>query len=240
MPKPNAPSTTPPTVDAVHAQVFSAIVDQRLMPGDRLNELGMSRHFGISRRELDRVIGRLVHEGLAAIIPNRGAFVASPDAQAARAIFAARKVIEAGIVEAVASRASGADYKALEQNVAEEEAARRDGRMRDAVRHSGHFHLLLAEIAGNPILLQSLRELIARTSLVTSLYENPNGLSCWHDDHGELVRLLRARRARPAMEIMRKHLDHLEEGLDLRRKPGARADLRAIFGESPGGTRRAA
>jgi DNA-binding GntR family transcriptional regulator len=240
MPRSAAATPPAPTADSVHAEVFSAIVDQRLVPGDRLNELGMSRHFGISRRELDRVIGRLVHEGLATIEPNRGAFVARPDVQEARAIFAARKVIEAGVVEAAALRASGADYKALEQNVGEEEAARRAGRMRDAVRHSGHFHLLLAEIAGNPVLLRSLRELVARTSLVTSLYENPNGLSCWHDDHGELVKLLRARKARQAMEIMRRHLDHLEEGLDLRRKPVARADLRAIFGAPAPGSRRAA
>jgi DNA-binding GntR family transcriptional regulator len=126
-------------------------------------------------------------------------------------------------------RASGADFRALEQNIAEEDAARREGRMREAVRLSGRFHLLIAQIACNPILIDLVRQLVARTSLVTSLYENPNGLSCWHDDHGDLVKLLRTHRAKPAVELMRKHLEHLEESLNLEGKPKSKTDLRTIF-----------
>jgi DNA-binding GntR family transcriptional regulator len=230
-----APAAQP--LERVHGDLFDAIVDQRLAPGTRLNELALSRVFGASRREMERVIARLAFEGLASLMPNRGAFVASPDAAEARAIFAARKAIEAGIVEAAAPRASGADFRTLEQNIAEEDGARRAGRMRDAIRLSGRFHLLLAAIAANPILEDLVRQLVARTSLVTSLYENPHGLSCWHDDHGQIVKHLRARRTRPAIELMRKHIDHLEESLDLERKPGARLDLRAIF--RPNGARAA-
>lgn len=216
-------------MSSVYEDILSAVTDQRAPPGTRLNELAMCKVFGISRREMAQVLARLVFEGLAVNIPNRGAFVASPDTHEARAIFAARKVVESGITELAALRASGADYRALEQNIAEEGAARREGRMREAVRLSGRFHLLIAQIAGNPILTDLVLQLVARTSLVTSLYENPNGLSCWHDDHGDLVKLLRAHRARQAVELMRKHLDHLEESLNLEDKPKAKPDLRTIF-----------
>jgi DNA-binding GntR family transcriptional regulator len=217
------------SMGSVYDDILAAIIDQRAPPGTKLNELAMCKVFGISRRDMAQVLARLVFEGLAVNLPNRGAFVASPDANEARAIFAARKVIESGITELAAQRASGADYRALEQNIVEEHAARREGRMREAVRLSGRFHLLIAQIAGNPILTELVLQLVARTSLVTSLYENPNGLSCWHDDHGALVRLLRAHRARPAVELMRKHLDHLEESLNLEGKPRAKPDLRTIF-----------
>jgi DNA-binding GntR family transcriptional regulator len=220
-------------VSSVYDNILAAIIDQRAPPATRLNELAMCKVFDVSRRDMAQVLARLVFEGLAVNIPNRGVFVASPGTSEARAIFSARKVIESGITELAAQRASGADYRALEQNIAEEDAARREGRMREAVRLSGRFHLLIAHIAGNPILSELVLQLVARTSLVTSLYENPNGLSCWHDDHGALVRLLRAHRAKPAVELMRKHLDHLEESLNLEEKPRAKPDLRTIFRPAP-------
>lgn len=214
---------------AVYASVIEAIVDQRLLPGTRLNELAMCKVFAISRREIERVLMKLIFEGVVVSIPNRGAFVASPDANEARAIFSARKTIEAGIVELAAVRASGADFKILEKNIAEEDAHRRNGRMREAIKLSGKFHILLSEVAGNPILSDQIKQLVARTSLVTSLYENASGLGCWHDDHHKLIEHLRAHRNKPAIELMKRHLDDLEESLDLSMKIGNKTDLRAIF-----------
>ncbi|VVE54540.1 GntR family transcriptional regulator [Pandoraea communis] len=223
------------TPGATHAKslyrtFIDAIVDQRLLPGTRLNELAMSKLFDVSRREMGHLFTRLECEGLVVSIQNRGAFVASPDALEARAIFGARKSIEAGIVELAATRASGADFKVLEKSIADEDALRRAGRMREAIKESGRFHLLLADIAGNAILADLVKQLVARTSLVTSLYDNASGMSCWHDDHGKLIGHLRARRTKRAIDIMRQHLDDLEASLDLSVKIGSKADLRTIFG----------
>lgn len=223
------------TIEDVYTSTIEAIVDQRLLPGTRLNELAMCEVFGISRREMERVLARLTFEGVVVTLPNRGAFVASPDAQEARAIFSARKAIEAGIVELAAARASGADFKILEKNIADEEAHRRAGRMREAIKLSGRFHILLSEVADNPILADQVRQLVARTSLVTSLYENAGEMKCWHDDHGKLIEHLRARRTKRASDLMRRHLDELEESLDLNVKVGEKTNLRAIFALPPVG-----
>lgn len=218
------------SVERVYNSVMEAIVDQRLLAGTRLNELAMCDAFKISRREMERVFQRLAFEKMVRMVPNRGAFVATPDAKEARAIFAARKAIEAGIVELAASRASGADFKVLAKNIADEEAHRRAGRMREAVRLSGKFHLLLSDIADNAILADQIRQLVARTSLVTSLYDNASEMGCWHDDHSKLIEHLRANQPKRAIELMRRHLDYLEESLDLGRKMDGKTNLRAIFG----------
>ena len=218
------------SVEDVYRSVIDAIVDQRLLPGVRLNELAMCEAFKISRREMERVFARLAFESLVRLVPNRGAFVASPDAKEARAIFAARKTIEAGIVELAAARASGADFKVLAKNITEEEVHRRAGRMREAIKLSGQFHLLLSQIADNPILADQVRQLVARTSLVTSLYENASEMGCWHDDHHKLVEHLRGRQPKRAIELMRTHIDDLEESLHLDRKISSKTNLRAIFG----------
>ena len=221
---------TKPSLDDIYASVMEAIVDQRLLPGTRLNELAMCEAFSISRRDMERVFARLAFENMVRMVPNRGAFVASPDAKEARAIFAARKTIEAGIVELAGARASGADFKVLAKNIADEDAHRHAGRMREAIRLSGQFHLLLARIAGNEILEDQVRQLVARTSLVTSLFENATGLGCWHNDHQKIIEHLRDHQPKRAIDLMRRHLDDLEESLDLNRKVSKKTNLRAIFG----------
>ncbi|WP_281175617.1 FCD domain-containing protein [Muricoccus aerilatus] len=79
-------------------------------------------------------------------------------------------------------------------------------RLREAIRLSGGFHVLVADLSGNPILASAVRLLVARTSLVVALFENGSGLACWHDDHAVFIDLVRRRRHRAAAAVMRHHL----------------------------------
>jgi DNA-binding GntR family transcriptional regulator len=54
-------------------------------------------------------------------------------------------------------------------------------------------------------------------------------MSCWHDDHGLLLKHLEARAAVPASTLMRKHLIEIEKSLALDRPAPAPFDLRAIY-----------
>ncbi|MBX9594308.1 MAG: GntR family transcriptional regulator [Roseomonas sp.] len=215
--------------EAVHAHLFEAIVDQRLPPGAKLTEQSLVETFDIGRRVINDALKRLVWERLAVAPRNRGVFVAAPDAEEARAIFAARRAIEGGCVEAVARRGDPSDAALLLDNLAEEHRLRRAGEMREAIRLSGGFHTLLARLSGNPILEEQVHLLVARTSLVVALYEDRTGLACWHDDHGELVALMRARRHRAAVTLMQKHLSDIERGLRLDRPPVEGIDIRLML-----------
>ncbi|WP_203076508.1 GntR family transcriptional regulator [Falsiroseomonas ponticola] len=219
--------------DAVHAHLFEAIVDQRLPPGTKLTERSLVETFDLGRRAINDALKRLVWERLAVAPPNRGVFVAAPDAEEARAIFAARRAIEGGCVEAVARGGSAADANLLLENLAEEHRLRRAGRVREAIRLSGGFHTLVARLSGNPILEEQVRLLVARTSLVVALYEDRAGLACWHDDHEELVALIRARRHRAAVTLMQKHLADIERGLRLDRPSTEGIDIRLMLARSP-------
>ncbi len=219
--------------DAVHAHLFEAIVDQRLPPGTRLTEQSLVETFDLGRRAINDALRRLVWERLAVAPPNRGVIVAAPDAEEARAIFTARRAIEGGCVEAVARRGNPADAALLLENLAEEHRLRRAGRVREAIRLSGGFHTLVARLSGNPILEEQVRLLVARTSLVVALYEDRAGLACWHDDHGELVALIRARRHRAAVTLMQKHLSDIERGLRLDRPSAAGIDIRLMLARAP-------
>jgi DNA-binding GntR family transcriptional regulator len=225
------PATRPKAEDAegVHAHLFQAIVDQRLPPGAKLTEQSLVETFDIGRRAIGDALRRLVWERLAVAPPNRGVFVAAPDAEEARAIFAARRAIEAGTTEAVARRGDPKQADALAANLAEEARLRKAGRVREAIGLSGGFHTLVARLSGNPILEEQVRLLVARTSLVVALYEDRTGLACWHDDHAELVALIRSRRHRAAASLMQRHLSELEHGLRLDRPPTEGLDIRLML-----------
>jgi DNA-binding GntR family transcriptional regulator len=87
--------------------------------------------------------------------------------------------------------------------------------MRQAVRHSGRFHLLLAAASGNHDFEITVRRLLARTSLVVKLYGNADGLACWHNDHLALIRAIAAGEADEAAGLMRRHLGEIEATLRL-------------------------
>lgn len=219
-------------IEDVYAHIFNSIVDQRLAPGTKLNEVMLAEIFDVGRRHIVQVLQRLSYDHLVTLHRNRGAFVAMPGKDEARAIFDARKVIEAEITRLVAQGATREKLVPLRRNVEAEAECRRNGQLREAIRLSGEFHILLGACAGNPILYAMVRQLVARTSLVVALYENQNTMMCWHDDHSIFLKFLEGNRINQAVSLMRKHLAHVEESLDLDRGPDKRFDLRAIYAPS--------
>jgi len=216
-------------LDQVYDHIFASIVDQRLPPGTKLNELTLCEIFNVGRRQIAQVLNRLSYDRLVTLHANRGAFVAAPDVAEARTIFEARKVIECEITRMVATDATREALGPLRRNVEEETAHRMHGRLREAIRSSGQFHILLGELAKNEILAGLVRQLVARTSLVVSLYENQSTMSCWHDDHGAFIKLLEAHRVAPAVSLMRKHLSDVEESLNFDRHARDPLDLRNVY-----------
>ncbi len=219
------------TTEDAYAHLFAAIVDQRLLPGTKLTELSLMETFGVGRRIVVAALQRLVWENLVVTFPNRGAYVAAPDAAEARDIFAARVAIEAGAVEAVARAANPSAIARLRDILAREQALREQGRVREAIHLSGGFHVLMAQLSGNRILAEQVRLLVARTSLVINLFENQSGLSGWHDHHGDLIALCEERQVSAAVSLMQGHIRELESSLALDRRRPVSFDMLGVFGK---------
>src|SRR5580658_6274875 len=114
--------------DDIYNHILNSIVDQRLPPGTKLNELTLCEIFNVGRRQIGHVLARLNHDELINLFPNRGAFVAAPDVATARAIFEVRRAVESEITRIVAGKATRERLAALRRNVEEEAAHRRAGR----------------------------------------------------------------------------------------------------------------
>lgn len=214
--------------DGVYERILGAILDHSLPPETRLVEGDLCEIFGLGRTRMQKVLQRLAHARVVTLMRNRGAMVARPSIQEARDVFAARRVLEKGIVEAFLVNAGSGDLQLLHAHLAEEERAWLEQDRRAMLKLSGDFHLLVAEAAGNHILTGMLRDLVSRSSLIIAVYQAPSAHPCPPDAHRELTALLE-QRAPAAVDAMLQHLDHVMAGLRFDDARAKSVDLHSIF-----------
>jgi DNA-binding GntR family transcriptional regulator len=232
--KPRQQATGSGAAAEVYERIWSAIMDHSLPPETRLVEERLCEIFGLGRTRLRQVLQRLAHERVVTLMPNRGAIVSKPSIREAREVFAARRVLEAGIVQTFLETATRADLKRVQDHLARERTAWRENDRRAMLKLSGEFHLVIAEAAGNMIMLELLRDLVSRSSLIIAVYQVPGTPPCPPDEHQQLVAALE-RHDRSAVDLMLAHLDHLLADLRLEERGAGASDLRSVLAGTPDG-----
>ncbi len=229
----NAPETEPRDEELdeeeIVSRIFEAIIDQRLPPGTKLSEAALCEAFGVGRMRIRQSLLLLSSREVVDILPNRGAFVASPTAEQAREVFETRLMIEPNAARLAVERATEADLDMLRQHLDLEHEAHHSRKRRDSIRLSGHFHVLVAQVAGNSVALRMVKELVTRTSLIIGLFGSPGVSNCRDEDHDEIFAAFRARDGEMASNLMARHLRHIQEHLELGDPAEAASDLVAIF-----------
>jgi len=201
--------------------IRDAIVERRLSPGTKLSESDVGNLFNVSRTLARAALQALSYEGLVNVEKNRGAFVAYPSPEEARQIFAARRLVEPGILREAAARITPSQIQHLKQLLLEEGrliSERGQTARRAEIKASGDFHLTLASISGNAIMQRFMDELVARSSLVIALYGQSTISSCGHSEHGDIVAAIERNDLDEACRLMLRHIAHIEADLDLRER----------------------
>jgi len=225
------PARKIPADERIYAAICDAILERRLPPGTRLQEIQLGEFFGVSRTVAHRALLRLAHEGIVSLRPKRVAVVARPSVEETRSVFEARRAVEAAIVPILMQAAGAGLADELREMVDAENAAYARGDRATGTRLSVGFHTHLADRANNPVLAKYVRELVLRTSLIVALYESPARASHPHLEHAEIVEKIAAGDARAAAQSMVEHLEQLESSLEIR-DGEATPTLAAIFGVS--------
>jgi DNA-binding GntR family transcriptional regulator len=160
----------------------------RLQPGTKLAEQKLADHFGVSRTLVRQALFQLAQNRLVRLEPARGAFVAAPTVEEARQVFAVRRMLEAEMARAFVPRSvTPAKHPALREHVAREKAAL-TGDTTESIDLLGDFHVRMAELMGNDVLAQILRDLISRSSLITLMYQRAGAAEHSQEEHVEIVR----------------------------------------------------
>jgi len=215
--------------EAIYLSLLSAIMEHRLLAGTKLVEERLCEVTGASRARIRQVFARLAHEKLVTLVPNRGAFIASPTVEEAHQVFQTRQVIEPELAATLARHATPAKVRSLQRHAQEEDAARARGDRAAVIRLSGEFHILLAEMAGNAILEKVIREMVSLTCLIITLYDRPGAPACPEHEHRDLIAAIEKRDEGAARALMREHLEHIEGSLDLTVTEVGAPDFYSIF-----------
>lgn len=213
----------------IYREIHDAIVEQRLPPGAKLGQDELGAIFGVSKTRVRPILHMLAQQKIVVIERMRGAFVARPSVEEAREVNAARQIVEEGVVRAATRMATADHIAALRRNIAEERKARQRNELGLAHRLTGRFHRELAAITGNQVVVDLVRELISRDSLVVALYQKPTAVGCSIVGHAELVDAIASGDEERAAASMRQHLQEVIDSLDLNGERNAWNGLRSVF-----------
>ncbi|CAN5385682.1 GntR family transcriptional regulator [soil metagenome] len=217
----SAPDTERASKADIHQRIYTAIVEHRLQPGTKLIEERIAELFNVSRTQVRGVLQRLAVEQLVTLVHNRGAFVSQPSAAEAHDVLDVRRTMEPGavarLIERIAAGKANTAVRQLRQLVKREQKALATGDRRTAVRLSGEFHVLLAELSGSGIYLRMMRELTPLTCLAILRFEAPTAAACPNDEHAHLIDAIEAQDVALAGRLMADHLHHIEQALELNR-----------------------
>jgi DNA-binding GntR family transcriptional regulator len=175
--------------ETVAGAVRAMIVDGRLAPGERINEVRLSEALGVSRTPLREALNRLAAEGAVASTPAIGYSVRPLSLEEFGQLYDIRPLLdpEALRLAGLPSAARLARLDSLNRRF----AAARDAET--AITLDDEWHLELIAACPNRVLAEMIETLMLRTRRyeVALLRERPNRLRAG-DDHDQILAALRA------------------------------------------------
>jgi len=203
--------------EEIVSSIRSAVTAHRLLPGVQLREVALGKLYGVSRTGVRQALQTLEREGLVDMTPGKIASVAKPTPQEARDTFDLRWAIERHATQTLAQSLTRKDVAALRAHVKLERAARLAKQDEEVRRLGGNFHILLARLAGNELLVKTLEQLIARIALILVLYRHnyDEHAECLQDEHSQFIDLLESGASAKALQLLQRHLKTVEVSLSV-------------------------
>jgi DNA-binding GntR family transcriptional regulator len=206
-----AASATQRIVDAI----TNAIADRRLMPGTKLSEQKIGDIFKVSRTVVRQAFNQLSRDRLVVLEPARGAFVATPTAEEARDVFEVREILETAVTKQLCATITDEQIRQLRAHLELERAAVTGTEVSGRTRLLADFHIVLAQMLGNGVLVQMLNELLTRSSLIALMRQSTQSAEESLDEHVAIVDAFERRDAKAAVRLVSRHLANVQHNLNL-------------------------
>lgn len=212
----------PSQTHQVYESLRAAILRLDVAPGERLSERGLEATYGASRTPSRAALMRLESEGLVAR-EGRGWIVSPIDLAEIHAISEMRAAVESAGVRYAVARATNDEVEALRglleaSRPATAEGSDRSGADRgdeeQGVRAGTSFHVELARLSGNAVMVQSVGDSMTRLERTRWLeVRTPEARAQAWSDHLAIVEAIAARDAEMAAALVARHIHGTNERL---------------------------
>ncbi|MGB3273079.1 MAG: GntR family transcriptional regulator [Xanthobacteraceae bacterium] len=188
-------------------EIENDIIEGRLRPRDRLDEMRLAERYGVSRTPIREALRHLAASGLVELRPHRGAVVAEIGPTRLVEMFEVMAELEAMCGRLAARRMTRADHDALRHcHERCTEAARRDSHD-DYYYENVRFHATIYEATGNRFLAEHAVSLSRRLQPYRRLQLRVgNRMATSLAEHEQIVAALAAGDAERAAAALRNHV----------------------------------
>jgi DNA-binding GntR family transcriptional regulator len=201
-----------PAADGVYVALREAIVAGRLQPGDRLGEVELARHFGVSRTPVRQAIFRLETEHFAERLAQGGLAVRGITEPEVLEIYTVRATLD-GLAASLAARSAlPADHARLRwlNDRLREAHTRQDFSV--LAELNIQFHEALCEAAHNDILLHFTRQLHDRVRRFgPTTFSVPGRAAAALAEHVALIDAIESGTPETAEQRAREHMQAARE-----------------------------
>jgi DNA-binding GntR family transcriptional regulator len=183
-----------------------AITSGRYRPGDHLGEVELASGLGISRGTVREALRHLEQEGLVEAGPRGRLRVNSLTADEIRGLYQVRAALE-GLAAATIIRSSTRDESVAALRAALAQFSREGSDFNQRVEADLAFHLLLCQLADNPMLVESWRHLEGRIRVAIMSHDASQLPGIMSDDrHATIVDAIERGDAPAALRVVEDHM----------------------------------
>jgi DNA-binding GntR family transcriptional regulator len=147
----------PKLIEQTYASILNAICDGQLQPGERLNQHELAARMNVSRQPVGQALSILKTQGFVRDAGRRGLIVAPLEREFFRAIYELREAIDPMAARLATLRATQSDVAEGRQLVGAGRNAVKSGSIEALIACDMQFHLWMYRIAGNPLILETMR-----------------------------------------------------------------------------------
>ena len=196
-------------VERVYQVLREMAVDFRLKPGERINEVALSKALGASRTPLREALNRLVSENFLTFEPGRGFFGRKLLMKDVADLYQVRGALEQLAVGAATETASDEDLADL-CSFLDRTTGDTGHTSEQLLAFDEYFHESIAALTGNHELLRMLRNLNARIRFFRWV-DMQSRRSRTQNEHREILQAMQQRKSDHASELMAMHISRRSE-----------------------------
>lgn len=201
-----------PLREVVFNTLRDAILRGELEPGERLMEIQLAEKLGVSRTPVREAIRKLELEGLAIMLPRRGAIVAAITISDLKDVLEVRRVLEGLTIELACKRMTGEELSKLKESGEDFAKAVKGDDLTEIAKKDVAFHDIIYNSSRNQRLIQilnNLREQMYRYRLEYIKDANKRGTLV--EEHKVIIEAIESKDAVMAKKAIKKHIANQEK-----------------------------